>query len=109
MFLFLFSLFVLHAVVSSMFASVSAYSSGMGIMEAETSWTGTDFFSWPLAIDGRITSGYGFRADPFTGEEKMHSGTDIAAASGTPVLAAAAGTVISADMTDSWGGGYGYH
>ena len=39
----------------------------------------------------------------------MHSGTDIAAASGTPVLAVAAGTVISADMTDSWGGGYGYH
>lgn len=108
-FLFLFTLFVLLAAVTSMFASVSAYSSGMGIMEAGTAWTGTDIFSWPLAVDGRITSGYGIRADPITGEEKMHSGTDIAAAAGTPVLAAAAGTVISADMTDSWGGGYGFH
>ncbi len=108
-FLFLFSMLVLLASVSSMFASVSAYSTGMGIMEPETTWTGTDIFSWPLAIDGRITSGYGIRADPITGEEKMHSGIDIAAAAGTPVLAAAAGTVISADMTDSWGGGYGFH
>lgn len=35
------------------------------------------------------------------------SGTDIAAPEGTPILAAADGTVTIANATDSWGGSYG--
>lgn len=64
---------------------------------------------WPLPIAGTITSPQGYRTDPFTGEVSYHSGTDISAPEGTPILAAADGTVTIANATDSWGGSYGYY
>lgn len=42
---------------------------------------------------GRVTSGFGWREDPLNGEMKFHNGLDLSAATGTPVLAFAAGTV----------------
>ena len=71
--------------------------------------TGAGILSWPLPVSGTLTSGFGIRTDPFTGEQKFHGGMDIAAAAGTPVLAAADGTVSFANGTDPWGGGYGYY
>ena len=56
-----------------------------------------------------ITSNFGYRQDPFTGKLTYHNGTDIAAPQGTPILAAASGTVTIANGTDPWGGSYGYH
>ena len=64
---------------------------------------------WPLSVAGTITSSQGYRTDPFTGEVSYHSGTDISAPEGTPILAAADGTVTIANATDSWGGSYGYY
>ncbi len=64
---------------------------------------------WPLPVAGSITSRFGYRTDPFTGETKYHNGTDIAAAGGTEILAAAGGTVTVANALDSWGGGYGFY
>lgn len=64
---------------------------------------------WPLPIAGTITSPQGYRTDPITGEISYHSGTDIAVPEGTPILAAADGTVTIANATDSWGGSYGYY
>ena len=48
---------------------------------------------WPLPVAGTITSPQGYRTDPITGETSYHSGTDIAVPEGTPILAAADGTV----------------
>lgn len=40
-----------------------------------------------------MSSGFGYRRDPFTGRSALHSGLDFAAPTGTPIHAAAAGTV----------------
>ncbi|MGN0652145.1 MAG: M23 family metallopeptidase [Gemmiger sp.] len=64
---------------------------------------------WPLPVAGTITSPQGYRTDPITGETSYHSGTDIAAPEGTPILAAADGTVTVANALDRWGGSYGYY
>ncbi len=56
---------------------------------------------WP--IEGRVTSSFGEREDPFNGEGAFHAGIDIAAAYGSPVRAAADGDVTATRM----GNGYG--
>ncbi len=56
---------------------------------------------WP--VEGRVTSSFGVRIDPFNGEGAYHSGVDIDACHGCPVIAPAAGIVIYADYM----GGYG--
>ncbi len=57
-----------------------------------------------LPVEGYVTSPYGKRKDPFTGEPAHHNGLDIAAPMGTDVLAAASGKIIKASDT---GNGYG--
>lgn len=60
---------------------------------------------FPLPEDTWVlTSEYGPRTHPVTGNERLHAGTDFAAPDGTPILAAADGTVITADYTESGGG-----
>lgn len=46
---------------------------------------------WP--VRGWLTSGFGNRVSPFTGQREMHDGIDIASPIGTPVRAAADGIV----------------
>jgi murein DD-endopeptidase MepM/ murein hydrolase activator NlpD len=58
---------------------------------------------FPLSIPAPITSLFGWRTHPITGDRRFHAGTDIGAAMGTPVLAAQSGQVEIAD----WVGGYG--
>jgi murein DD-endopeptidase MepM/ murein hydrolase activator NlpD len=58
---------------------------------------------FPVAIPAPITSLFGWRIHPISGSQRMHTGTDIGAPSGTPVLATLAGRVILADSL----GGYG--
>lgn len=89
---------------------LGGYVSGGGqIITPDTDWVGTDIFAWPLPQSFTITSNFGYRQDPFTGELAYHNGTDIAAPQGTPILAAAGGTVTVANGADPWGGGYGYY
>jgi murein DD-endopeptidase MepM/ murein hydrolase activator NlpD len=58
---------------------------------------------FPLSIPAPITSIFGWRSHPITGDRRFHSGTDIGAATGTPVIAAYTGQVEVADNV----GGYG--
>jgi len=57
--------------------------------------------SWPLK--GPITSAFGYRKHPFTGENRFHCGLDIGANIGTNVRAAGNGRVIFS----GWKGAYG--
>ena len=50
------------------------------------------------------SSPFGMRVHPITGERKLHTGTDLAAPDGTPILAAAAGTVTVAQFSGGYGG-----
>ena len=52
---------------------------------------------WPVdtAVPSRVTSGHGWRNDPFTGKRAFHAGVDIAAKAGTRVLATAPGRVAA--------------
>ncbi|PSF38332.1 M23 family peptidase [Aphanothece hegewaldii CCALA 016] len=58
---------------------------------------------FPIPIPSAITSAFGWRVHPVSGNTAMHSGTDLGAPMGTPVLAAYPGEVAVAD----WAGGYG--
>ena len=82
---------------------------GGELMSPDSTRTPTGNLQWPLPVAGTITSQFGHRVDPITGEVSSHTGTDIACAEGTPILAAADGTVTVTNGLDSWGGSYGYY
>ena len=82
---------------------------GGELMNPDSTRIPTGTLQWPLPVAGTITSQFGHRVDPITGEVSSHTGTDIACAEGTPILAAADGVVTVANGLDSWGGSYGYY
>ncbi|MGI0487320.1 peptidoglycan DD-metalloendopeptidase family protein [Pantanalinema rosaneae CENA516] len=101
-------------------ATVSASSSGLGVGGGTTTASARDYYRrtlrppaqlgngnvrlvFPLAIPAAISSAFGWRVHPISGDQRLHTGTDLAAPMGTPVLAAYAGQVAIADFL----GGYG--
>jgi len=56
---------------------------------------------WP--VQGWVTSGFGFRANPFTGLNQMHEGLDISNRLGTPVVATGDGIVSATGKDFSYG------
>ena len=67
------------------------------------SGTAINSLMFPLTIPAPITSLFGWRIHPITGDQRFHAGTDLGAPLGTPVLAAYPGSVEVADNM----GGYG--
>jgi Peptidase family M23 len=53
--------------------------------------------------DAFMGSRFGSRSDPFTGRTAMHEGLDFSAPTGTPILAAGGGQVITAGSHSSYG------
>ena len=66
---------------------------------------GADGFCSPIGAgwESRVTSEFGYRRDPFTGETRGHTGMDLAVPAGTPVRAALPGTVTAAQYHSSYG------
>jgi murein DD-endopeptidase MepM/ murein hydrolase activator NlpD len=76
-------------------------SAGAQLGAGEISATG-----WARPASGRITSGFGYRADPWGGGgSSYHQGTDIGAGCGGAIYSAHAGTVVYS----GWNGVYGYY
>lgn len=65
-----------------------------------------DFMRLPTRLpiaNGELSSTYGNRSDPFNQRHAFHAGLDFAADSGTPILAAAGGTVAFAGFRSDYG------
>lgn len=54
-------------------------------------------------VDGWITSSFGSRSSPFTGEPTNHKGLDVAAPIGTPIYAPADGVVVFSGKRNGFG------
>lgn len=53
--------------------------------------------------DGWYSSNFGYRIDPFSGQQSMHEGIDFPADTGTAIVAAASGKVIYAEWHPAYG------
>ena len=60
-------------------------------------------YLWPLPGYYRLSSLFGYRIHPITGKAHSHTGIDIPAPSGTPILAAKSGQVVTSGWHDSYG------
>ncbi|HPE15882.1 MAG TPA: peptidoglycan DD-metalloendopeptidase family protein [Oscillospiraceae bacterium] len=60
-------------------------------------------YLWPLTGYTKITSTYGMRLHPIYKVMRMHTGVDVAAAAGTPILASRSGQVLIAEYNSSYG------
>jgi murein DD-endopeptidase MepM/ murein hydrolase activator NlpD len=70
---------------------------------AQLSWLHALPTGIPMGKDYRVTSGFGIRNDPFTGQLAMHEGLDFVAEVGSPIVATAAGTVTRSGWDASYG------
>lgn len=84
--------------------------SGGGDMESREAVKGTSFAPYYVSVDpvlpvkgARITSRFGYRTNPVSGNYGFHTGLDLAAAEGTPVSAVFYGRVAETGESDVWG------
>jgi murein DD-endopeptidase MepM/ murein hydrolase activator NlpD len=80
---------------------LEAKSDYLGLIESELMDERVKKNQLPTALPVQAqwnASGYGWRIDPFTGEQAMHEGIDFIAETGTPIVAAAAGIVVTAEF-----------
>lgn len=60
-------------------------------------------FTWPAPSYVAITDNFGYRTDPINGRTSYHSGIDMGAPGGSPILAAYDGVVVAAAYNYSMG------
>ncbi len=84
--------------------------SGGGDIEHKEAAKGTSFAPYYVSVDpvlpvenARITSRFGYRTNPVSGNYGFHTGLDLAAEEGTPVAATFYGRVIETGSSDVWG------
>jgi murein DD-endopeptidase MepM/ murein hydrolase activator NlpD len=85
----------MQAASAAIAAQIRAHQSSSGSSGSSGSGASTSGLIWP--VNGPITSGFGWRWG------RMHEGIDIGAPCGTPIHAAASGTVIYSGWADGYG------
>ncbi len=83
------------------------YAAQIAALQAKNNLT-TGSWYWPLPNRYKISSLFGSRADPITGQRDNHTGTDIPAPWGTPIYAAKDGVVTTVN-TNHRSSSYGYY
>ncbi len=97
---------LVHSMDSAMH-DIDEFSKVVSLMRQDWSkqlvWLQTLPTGVPIGGDFRVTSGWGMRIDPFTGQLARHEGLDFTAASGTAILAAADGVVTRSGWEATYG------
>lgn len=83
-------------------AAEAASSSGSSSSAGGSYVSGNGTLAYPVASP-RITSGYGYRTAPTAGATSRHDGIDFGGATGTPIYASEAGTVVTASYNSARG------
>jgi len=82
-------------------AAIQSLLASAGSTSAGPLPSGGGQLAWPAA--GPVTSGYGYRTHPIFGDRRLHTGIDIGAPYGAPVVASAGGTVAYVGSMSGYG------
>lgn len=96
----------MEAQSGSIASEINSYYASLSASDPGYTYTGNGIFTWPLSTGSTLTSNYGYRIHPISGVRKMHTGVDLAAPAGTPIVAAESGTV---SLVRKLGTGYGWY
>jgi murein DD-endopeptidase MepM/ murein hydrolase activator NlpD len=94
------------SLLSDLSHAVEQRSDQLTVLEAllVTSSANKQFLPTLAPVDGGwLSSSFGWRIDPFTGQKSFHEGLDFPSESGTSIVAAASGKVIFADLHPQYG------
>ncbi|MCI5622217.1 ABC transporter ATP-binding protein [Anaerostipes sp. 494a] len=87
------------------YSSAGTSFSGNSSSGGQSSMVGSGNLIWPVPSCHSISSGYGYRIHPVTGERKLHAGIDIPCSTGSTIVASDSGTVIAAGY-NAYNGNY---
>ena len=94
------------ALLSQLSRQVEERSDQLGVLETllVSSSVSKKFLPSLAPVEGGwLSSSFGWRIDPFTGQKSFHEGLDFPTETGTPIVAAASGKVIFADVNAQYG------
>jgi len=95
----------MHLFLDNLLAQASALEQSQHRLDSYFEDTRSLAASWPTfrPCPGYITSGFGYRIHPLTGQREFHRGIDLIGRVGQPIVAAADGVVVSVNRQSGYG------
>ena len=92
-----------NSTISALEAAVAEEKKKLAAENAKAITYDGGMFSWPAPSYTKLSDDYGNRIHPILGIQQFHNGIDLAAPSGSPVLAAYNGEVVAASYSSTMG------